>query len=194
MDIITTARHFEMTDEVREHAQKRMEKLQRYLSDSDDVHLILTMEKYRKIAEFTLHVRGNEIISRGVSDEMVGAIDRGISRIERQIKRLKARKRNRKQQRRETPRMEILEGAHTKPDSIPDEVYDDNELDLEEIDFSPVVIRSDDFKKEPMSVEEAILHMRETDRDYLMFTNEKTKQIAMVHQRDDGNYTLVEAN
>jgi len=194
MDIITTARHFEMTDEVRGHAQKRMEKLQRYLSDSDDVHLILTMEKYRKIAEFTLHVHGNEIVSRGVSEDMLVAIDRGIDRIERQIKRLNARKRNRKRQRRETPKMEILEGPLPSFESLPDESHESADFDLEEIEFSPVVIRSDDFHKEALSVEEAILLMREKDRDYLMFTNSKTNQIAMVHQREDGNYTLVEAN
>ena len=192
MDIITTARHFEMTDEVRAHAQKRMEKLQRYLGDTDDVHLILTVEKYRKIAEFTIHLRGNEIVSRGVSEEMLVAIDRAIERVERQIKRLKSRQRNRKEQRRGTLRHEILE---SQLPSHPVEAEDESmEFDLEEIDFSPVVIRSDDYQSAPMSVEDAITLMKEKNQDFLLFNNEKTSQVTLVHQREDGNYTLVEAN
>jgi ribosome hibernation promoting factor len=191
MDIITTARHFDMTDEVRNHAQKRMEKLQRYLSETDDVHLILTMEKYRKIAEFTIHVRGNEIVSRGVSDEMIVAIDRAIDRIERQIKRLKSRQRNRKEQRRGTLRHEILE---TLPPATPEPMEEESmDFDLEEIDFAPVVIRSDEFQSDPMSVEDAISLMKERDQDYLLFKDAKTDQVTLVHHRADGNYTLVEA-
>lgn len=189
MDIITTARHFEMTDEVRNHAQKRMEKLQRYLSDTDDVHLILTVEKYRKIAEFTIHVRGNEIVSRGVSEEMIVAIDRALDRVERQIKRLKSRQRNRKEQRRGTLRHEILEG----PLPAPVEEDESFEFDLEEVDFSPVVIRSDEYQSEPLTVEAAIHLMKEKDQDYLLFRDAKTDQVTLVHQREDGNYTLVEA-
>lgn len=193
MDIITTARHFDLTPGLREHAEKRLEKLQRYLGGVDDIHVILTTEKHRRIAEIALHAAGTEVVGRDESDDMITSIDRVVDRIERQLKRLRARKRNRKLRR--PLRYEPLEEA--PPLTAEHEEVEDEEVDfqIDEVeDFSPVVVRGENYHGEPISVEEAIRILRESDQDQLLFLNSQSKKVSMVHLRPDGNYGFIESH
>jgi len=191
MDIITTARHFDLTPGIRDHARKRIEKLERYLGGVEDVHVILTTEKHRRIAEISLRARGTEVVGRDESDDMITSIDRVVDRIERQLQRLRARRRDRKPPR--GMRREVEEAAPLVAEEISDE--EDSEalaLEMGEEEFAPVVVPSTSCHSEPVSVEEAIRIMRDRDEDLLLFTNAQTRRPAMVHLRPDGNYGFVE--
>ncbi len=197
MDIITTARHFELTPGLKEHTQKRLEKLERFLGGVEEVYVILTTEKHRRIAEVSLRARGTEIVGRDESDDMVTSIDRVVDRIERQLKRLHARRRDRGQRR--SPKLAIVEESQATESraaaALDAEIS--AELDLSSYadeDFAPVVVRGNQYHPEPVTVEDAIRIMRERDEDLLLFTNVQTRRPAMVHLRPDGNYGLVEAN
>jgi putative sigma-54 modulation protein len=197
MDIITTARHFELTPGLKEHTQKRLEKLERFLGGVEDVHVILTTEKHRRIAEISLRARGTEIVGRDETDDMVTSIDRVVDRIERQLKRLHARRRDRGQRR--APKLAIVEESQATENrlSAAADAETSAEFDLAvyaDEDFAPVVVRGDQYHAEPITVEDAIRIMRERDEDLLLFTNVQTRRPAMVHLRPDGNYGLVEAN
>ncbi len=196
MDIITTARHFELTPGLKDHTQKRLEKLGRLLGGVEDVHVILTTEKHRRIAEISLHARGTEIVGRDESDDMVTSIDRVVDRIERQLRRLRARRRDRGQRR--GPKLAIVEESQAVEMRATQaaEAETSAELDLSvyaDEDFAPVVVRGGQHHREPITVEEAIRIMRERDEDLLLFTNVQTQRAAVVHVRPDGNYGLVEA-
>jgi putative sigma-54 modulation protein len=188
MDVITTARHFELTPEIRKHAEKRVEKLQRYLGGVEEVHVTLATEKYRQIAEISLRARGTEVVSRGVSDEMLVSIDRVVDRIERQLQRLHARRKRGRKLRR-TPRTDFAPGAQAANEV--EEEDDDLTVD-EEVDFAPVVIRGEQYHEQAVTVEDAIEILRERNEDFLLFTNLQTGKINLIHVRPDGNYGLVE--
>ncbi|KPJ64105.1 hypothetical protein AMJ44_13395 [candidate division WOR-1 bacterium DG_54_3] len=51
MQIRTTARHFDLTDDLKNFAEKNIEKLEKYFNHIIDSHLILDMEKSRMTAE-----------------------------------------------------------------------------------------------------------------------------------------------
>ncbi len=193
MDIITTARHFEMTPELRQYVEKRLERLSRYLGDDEEVYVVLTTEKYRQLAEISLRSRGSEIVSRGESDEMMTSVDRVVDRIERQIKRQAARRRDRGNRR--SLKGEIPASIPLEPAEADTGEFEEDEaggLDFDD-DFSPVVIRDESFHPDPVSVETAIEAMHAQDRDYLLFRNKQTKKVNLVHLREDGNYSLIEA-
>jgi putative sigma-54 modulation protein len=185
MDVITTARRFELTAETREHVRKRLEKLQRYSERIDEVHVVLAVEKYRQIAEVTLNVRGTEILSREESDDMPTSIDRVVERVERQLKRLGARRR---QDRKggHKPGVPAREGRPATDET-------EEELEIEET-FSPVVIREESFVVDPLTVEQAIERLGGSDADYVLFKSARSGRVTLVHQRPDGNFGLVEAS
>lgn len=178
MEIITTARRMKLTPELKEQAEKRIQKLNRYSDQILEVHLVLSEEKYRQIAELTLRAAGTDLVSREETTEMVTSIDRVVDRMERQIKKLNARIKDRKALR-PVPAMTVVEEME-----LPD-------VEVEE-EFSPVVVRTQQLSKEPLMVEDAIRFMRDRDWDLLLFSNAKTGRPCLVHLRPDGNFGLVE--
>ncbi|MBM3287766.1 MAG: ribosome-associated translation inhibitor RaiA [Candidatus Eisenbacteria bacterium] len=179
MDIITTARRFEMTQGVRDHAEKRLQKLARYSDHIQEVHLVLAQEKHRQIAELTVHASGAELTSREESHDMLSSIDSVVDRLERQVKKLNARMKDRKSRR-------------PVPIGVPVEEGDLAEVEPEE-EWSPVVVRGLQWHPEPISVEDAIRLMREKDNDLLLFKNARSGKVSLVHLRPDGNFGFVEA-
>ena len=89
MQITTTARHCDLDSELRDFAQQRVSKLEKFARDIHDAHVIVTAEKYRHIAEITLKVDHREMVSREEATDARAAIDLAVDRLEQQLRRLK---------------------------------------------------------------------------------------------------------
>jgi putative sigma-54 modulation protein len=92
MQISTTARHCELDAPVREFAQQRLAKLERFARDIQEAHLVVTAEKFRFTAEITLRLKHHEMVSREESDTSKVAVDQAAYRLEQQLRRLKDRR------------------------------------------------------------------------------------------------------
>jgi putative sigma-54 modulation protein len=178
MEITTTSRRFKLTPELKEMAEKKLGKLNRYSEQVLEAHLVLAQEKYRQIAELTVHGNGYDLTSREENPEMIAAIDRVVDRMERQVKKHQARTRDRHNVRL------VPVGTVVEEKELP-------EVEAEE-EFSPVVVRSHQYSLAPLTVEEAIRLLREKDWELLLFPDAKTGKTALVHIRPDGNFGLIE--
>ena len=96
MQILTTTRHCELDQEVRLHAQQRLEKLGKFARDIREAHLTVTAERYRHSAEITLRLNHHELVSREESTEARIAIDLAADHIEQQLRRFKEKRVGRK--------------------------------------------------------------------------------------------------
>jgi putative sigma-54 modulation protein len=103
MQISTTARHCELDAQVREFAQQRLAKLERFARDIQEAHLVVTAEKFRFTAEVTLRLKHHEMVSREESDTGKLAIDQAAHRLEQQLRRLKDKRTEHKGSVRELP-------------------------------------------------------------------------------------------
>jgi putative sigma-54 modulation protein len=180
MEITTTGRRYKLTADLKEAAEKRLAKLERYAEGGMEAHLVLAVEKYRNIAELTLHADGNDLVSREESEEMISSIDGVVDRMERQLKKLNARRKTRKTIR-VIPSFTVVDEEEL-PDVEPEE------------EFSPVVVRGAQYHGRPLSVVDAIGVMRDKDWDLLLFSNVRTGKVCCIHLRPDGNFGLVEAD
>ena len=111
MQISTTARRCELDAQVREFAQQRLAKLERFARDIQEAHLIVTAEKFRFTAEFTLRIKHHEMVSREESDTSKLAIDLAAQRLEQQLRRLKDKRTEHKRVGRVLPGTAGLDGA-----------------------------------------------------------------------------------
>ncbi len=111
MRIDITARHFELTKALEDHVQDGLWTLKKYFDRLINAHVILSVEKYRQIAEITLRVSGLTLASKEESDDMYTSIDHAVDKLERQVKRYKQKLQNHKSKRREVEeaRVEGLE-------------------------------------------------------------------------------------
>jgi putative sigma-54 modulation protein len=90
MQIRTTARHFDLTEDLKGFAEKQVGKLEKYFDHIIDSHLILDMEKSRMTAELKVKVYGTVLSSRYRSFDMYDSVEKVIDKMEAQIRKYKA--------------------------------------------------------------------------------------------------------
>src|SRR5690606_16147383 len=56
----------------------------------------------------------------------------------------------------------------------------------------PSIIQTERYPVKPMFVDEAVLQMEMSKRQFVVFLNAKTEKINILHRRKDGSYGLME--
>ncbi len=85
-----TARHFNMSDKVRNHAMASMGNLAKYFDRIVDVRMVLSKEKERWGAEVIVSVPGTTLTAESQDDLLFSAIDDAMAKAERQLKKYKS--------------------------------------------------------------------------------------------------------
>ena len=101
MDLRISARHFELTPELKNYAEKRILPLKKYYDHGIiDAQLVLTAEKHRHIAELTFSLAGRKMFAKAQTDDAFASIDEVSHKMERLLRdyhdRLKIHKSGRK--------------------------------------------------------------------------------------------------
>ena len=181
MQITVTGRHFEITEPLRQHIETKTAKLGRYTDTIREVHVVLSVEKHRHLAEITLQANGTPIRGLEEKHDMYQAFDTVIEKIERQVKRLKDRETSRKGRVGSKEVSTIIEAETIAEEQVEDEPSG-----------QPRVIRSPKMAIKPMSVDEAAMQMGLSDAEFLAFLNSDSDQMNVMYKRRDGNYGLIE--
>jgi len=174
MKIHFTGRQIEVTGALKQAAEERLSKLTKFLDGIIEAHVILSVEKRRHRAEVLVRDRLVTLSAAGETGDMYSTLALVADRLERQAKKHREKLktvRKRKGARASPRRM-------TRVEVTPPE--------------SPRVIRTNSFPVKPMSVEEAILLVRGSEREFLVFRNAISKRISVLYRRKDGNFGLIE--
>ena len=86
MQISVTFRHMDSNDGMKEYAKQKLMKMKKYMDSPVEAHVVLSVEKFRNIAEVTIKGEGVSINGEERSDDMYSAIDNVMDKIGRQIK------------------------------------------------------------------------------------------------------------
>lgn len=87
MNLSISARHMELTDGLRGHAEERCEKLTRLLDDQSRLHVTLSVERNLQIADIIAKGPRTLFQAQERADDMYAAIDRATIKLERQLRR-----------------------------------------------------------------------------------------------------------
>ena len=167
MQISVTFRNIHPSEGIKNYAGKKIKRLPRFLgTDNMEANLVLSVEKYRHIAELNLWADGEKIYGKEEADDIYAAIDKVVDKIERQLNKLKEKR-------------------------IPRRTGEVTSAEVE-APAGPRIIKSDSFSPKPMDIEEAVNQMEVTGAHLLVFINADTQKVCVLHKRDDGNYDLVE--
>ena len=97
MDIRLTCRHYDLSEEIREYASRKAERVVKHFDGVHSVEMILSMEGGRPKAEMIVGaVRGQKCVAAETGDDVFVVVDAVVDKIDRQIKRLKGRLREQK--------------------------------------------------------------------------------------------------
>ena len=87
MNLEITNRNYEPSKRVRNHAEERISKFDKYLRDLSQVRLTFAEEKHDKVCELHLRAYGKDFHSRADSSDMLQSVDRACSGMEQQLRR-----------------------------------------------------------------------------------------------------------
>jgi putative sigma-54 modulation protein len=182
MQIEFTGRNFEVTKALKEHIREKLGHAARVLEDDlVDAHVILTVEKYRHIAEIVVKRRRGRLVGKATSPDMYQSIQKAIERIESQLFRKHEKLVGRKR-RGTAAKASAVEEPGDVPMILPG---------MREEPAAQVIDETLDRVK-PIGVEEAILMLEEARRPFVIFRNAPSGRVAVVYRRADGNFGLIE--
>ena len=195
MRINVTFRHMEATDALRDHAEKRVLRVAKYVHRPIDAHVILSVVKRRHIAEVVLNADRTTMTAKEETGDLYSAIDLASDKLEH-----RARKHTEKiTSHKVSPRSRRAQIAAPEVVPPPD---DGRELPGLRINVlradsfgrrkGPEVINSKRLPVKPMSIEEAVMQMDLMSSEFLMFRNAATDTLSVVYRRKDGHYGLIE--
>ena len=175
MDINVTFRHTEPIESLRSYAEEKVSKIEKYLDVPLDAHIVLTVEKFRHIADVSLRVNGTPIKAVEETGDMYSAIDQVMDKIENRVKKHISKIRDHRQ-----------ENAKGESDSANDEANDTTG----EVQDGPV-IEVNKMVAKPMDPEEAAMQLNLLKQDFLVFRNAKSREINVIYNLADGNLGLI---
>lgn len=108
MKIRTTARHFDLTDNLKQFVESEIKRLEKYFDHIIDTHLRMSVEKSRQTAELSVKVYGTVLISKARAFDMYVAVEQVITKMETQIKKYKDRLKDKKKARKSPPKKREL--------------------------------------------------------------------------------------
>lgn len=176
MKFTFTCKKVSLNDSIKEYAEKKISKLDRYFRDDANANVTFAVEKgHRCVVEVTIYSGSTLFRAQEESrdGDMRGAIDAACSTIDRQIRKNKTRLAKR-----------------LKQDALAPVVPAEFDVS-EETEFQ--VIRTKHVNAKPMSVDEAILQMNLLDHDFFVYRN-TDGVISIVYRRKNGGYGLLETD
>lgn len=176
MKFTFTCKKIPLNDSVKEYAEKKISKLDKYFPDEADAFVIFAVEKKNRcVVELTIRSSNGTLFRAQQEDpdgDMRGAIDKAVNFIDRRIRKNKTRLAK-----------NLRPDALNAPLPAEFDVAEDTEFD---------VVRTKRFAVKPMSAEEAILQMNLLEHEWFVFKNmDEEDAFSVVYKRKQGGYGLI---
>ena len=168
-----------LNDSIKDYAEKKISKLDKYFRDDTTAAVTFAVEKDH-LCTVEITIRGGGTLLRAQTEapdgDMRGAIDAAVGYIERQILKNKTRLAKR-----------LKQGAFTR--TVQEETSFTPEPAEEELN----IVRIKTFPFKSMTREEAVLQMNLLEHNFFAFRDEDNGgSYAVVYRRNDGGYGLID--
>jgi len=175
MKFTYTCKKVSLNDSIKDYAEKKISKLEKYFREETTAAVTFAVEKDH-LCTVELTIRGNGPLLRAETSapdgDMRGAVDAAVGYIERQILKNKSRLAKR-----------------MRSESFPAPAVPDDFEVAEEKEFN--IVRTKRFAVKPMSTEEAILQMNLLNHDFFVYRNSEDDSLCIVYQRKNGGYGVI---
>jgi len=161
----------------KEYTEEKMKKLDKYIDTPAEVQVVLQVSKFRNTADINLTANGISINSQEEAKDMRLAIDNAIDKLERQIKKRKQKIR-----------------GHKAGDKLEQLVEEEGEIEESEELSASRVIETRKLLLTPLSLEDAILQIEETNSLFIVYRDTHTENVHVIYRREDGSLAVIETN
>ncbi len=171
MKFIVTQRKTEVEQSVKDYAEKKLAKLEKYFTKDSTANITFNELRELKIIEVTVAHNGLFFRAECRDKEELAAIDKIVDVLERQIRKNKTKLEKR-----------------LRVDAFQDEMP----ASFAEVDFD--IVRKKHFDVKPYTEEEAILQMEMLGHKFFFFQNaDQNDRYSVIYSREDGGYGLIQS-
>lgn len=172
MEMTVTFRHLEPSDALKNYAMEKVSRIEKYLSNITEVHIILTHEKLSNTAEVIVHANRSKITAREKDkDNMYASIDLMVDKLERQVKKKKDKITSHKEHRKA---LHNIFSAEQAPGAR-----------------HQSIVRTESIVIESMSLDAALAQIEQNNDEFFVFKNSATSNVNVLYRRRDGGFGLI---
>jgi len=175
MRINITAKGVAVPPEIKEIAERKIQKLGKLLRKIDTVDITCSRERQWRVVEIMISADGLLVRGEDRAIDIRSAIDSLLDKLERRIKK---------------SRSKLVEHYRSHPET--QDAWAAASGDAASEDLEPMLVRSKRFTVKPMNPEEAAAQMELVGHDFFVFRNAETEEVNVIYRRRDGNYGLIE--
>ena len=217
MNANVSFRHMDSSPALKDYAVGKLQRVvKKYVHGKVDADIVMSVEKFRHIANFTINIKNLTVKGESRSEDMYSSIDLALDKIERQLRRHKDRLRDHKpssgkgksfrmaiippidgeaseyeedfaEDYKNYPEPEQQEAAAPEPEEEAQETYETND------GKNIAITRQQDYEARALSVQEAVIQLDlMEERQFFVFTNVESDNINIIYKRADGNFGLIE--
>lgn len=166
-----------ITEGISEALKRKLSKMDRYFSNSDDVNCRVVCSTHGETAkvEVTIFLPQVTLRSEVEHKDLYAGIDLSIGKLEGQMRKLKT-------------RMDRSNGKLSLGESINIE-----EEKQEEDKEKDIIVRAKSYYLNAMTIDEAIARMEALGHDFFLYLDKEDDRISVVYARKDGGYGVIQA-
>jgi putative sigma-54 modulation protein len=174
MQTSVTFKNLNSSDNLRSYVSNKLDRFDKYLYNPAEASVVLSVEKFRHIAE--INIKGDRLNINGKeeTEDMYSAIDMVLDKLESQIKKNKEKTHDRK------TGAKFRERADSSTETFMGEDDVERQIKIQNIEYKP------------MDIDEAVMQMDLVDDNFLVFTNARTDSINVLYRRKDGHFGLIQ--
>ena len=177
MKVEYIARKVNLTAGVRDIAEKKLARVEKYLNDIIDLRLEISQERHLYVADIFLKGKDFSLKSTSSNKDLTTAIQDAIDKLEMQARKAKARLKDHKRH-----------GSDIREDTPTDDNSNESTGSGED---TPRIVEVSTIPVKPMSVDEAAMQLEESDERFLVFYNSGSDRVNVVYRRADNNLGLI---
>lgn len=167
----------ELTDAVRNVAEKKLRKVEKYFNDILEMRLELGQERHLFSADAFIKGKDFDVKARAEAKEITTAIQEAVKKLEIQARRSKTRLKDHKRGK----------GAAAEPGGWSVDVVASDSIR----EGHPEIIRTSRIPIKPMTIEEAAMQLESSRNEFIVFRNAANDRINVLYRRNDSNLGLI---
>ena len=174
MQTSVTFKNLDPSEHLKSYVTEKLDRFDRLLDNPAEANVVLSVEKFRHIAEININGDRLNINGKEEINDMYSAIDMVMDKLEKQIKKSKQKIREHRSGTR--GRSKGKAAVEVEP--------------IDEDTEKQVKVKYIEYK--PMDVEEAVMQMELANNQFLVFTDARTDKVNVLYRRKDGHYGLIQ--
>lgn len=178
MQISVTFRNVEPADNLKAYVKTKLDRFDRFFNNPAEANVVLTVDKFRQIAEINLIGDRLHLIAKEETTDMYSAIDTACDKLDAQLKKSKQKINDKRAGGKH--RAEAVTQALEEMEEAEDEDEPEPKFSIETIEYKP------------MDVEEAIMQFEEDPHPFMVFTDARTGRVNVLHKKSSGDLVLIQ--